>query len=99
MDEFRDGMDKLAAMYVNDFINKPDETLQMFCNTTVPLEVMNNVYGYMVNEKSIEAIEDLPETTKLKLWNQVKETCPGASKIKSIKLCRTTMLINYVLEK
>lgn len=98
-DDFREGMEKLATIYVTTFQNNPDETLQMFCNTTVPLEVMNSVYGYFVNENSIQKIEDLPQDIKMKLWNQAKVTCPNASKDKTVRLCRCIWMINFILEK
>ena len=96
---FRDGMFKLSGMYVAAFQNKPEETLKMFCNTTVPLEVMQSCYKYLTHEKFMVKIEDLEEDYKVKLWQQAKQTCPTADKVKATKLCRCIWLINFILEK
>lgn len=97
--DFREGMMKLSAMYVATFQKNPEATLQMFCNTTVPLEVMQSCYKYLTNEKFLTKIEDIEEADKVKLWNQAKETCPSADKVKATKLCRCIWLINFILEK
>lgn len=95
---FRDGMFKLAGMYVNNFNKKPEDTLRMFCNTSVPIEVMTTVYKWLVHEKDIVKIEDLPQDTKAKLWTQARVSCPGGTKEKCIKLCCVIWLMNFINE-
>lgn len=98
MSAIKDELIRIASFYVNDFKNNPDQTLTMFCNTLIPLEIVNSVYGYLVNEKLLTKIEDLEEDMKHKLWEQSKHTCPTGGKEKIIKMCKCIWLMNYILE-
>ncbi len=98
-DIYRDGFSNIASMYINQYQDRPEEAIKLFCNTNSPLEIMMTVYGFLVSDKSVKKIEDLDYETKLKLWNQAKTSCPTADQRKAIKLSKCIWLLHSILEK
>ena len=95
---FREGLNKLVLLYIGMFQKDSESTMRMFANLNSPLQIMNTFYGYSVQAKEIEKIEDLSDEIKHKLWNQAKAYGVISNK-KSIMLCRCIWVINFILEK
>lgn len=89
---------KLGVYYYLRYKENPEETLRMFCHTTVPMIVMDKVYHYLVNDGVVIKKELLAQEVKEKLWEQAKATYRDITKEKAKILCNIIWCMNSLLE-
>lgn len=95
---WRQGMMDITVYFVGRFKEDQDGVLSFIAETEVALECLNSTYRYLVNDGSINRIEELEPSVKNKLWEHAKATLPSLSENKAVKLSKAIWLLFSILE-
>lgn len=108
-DPYREGLEKIVMLYVNDYLKDPDHTLTFLGKSNVPLGVMMATYSLLSGKGEIEKLESLDSDVKEALWKRACEYVPrtlfpttteGGQKCqkKRENFCKALYLIRCILE-
>ena len=98
-EEFLEGFNGLFMSFIDRYIKKPDETIQLFNSTDVPLQITVMLYNHYLLKGELVAIENIDKNKKIELWDKIKNCCPDISKDRAIELSKAVWLLTYVTEK